>query len=106
MKITILLFLLPALAFADPPTDAPLSELPGRSVRLEPGQPAPFAGQLLSDEEHVASEKVCADDHAFRHEALGGSKLLLTPLQLVAIVAGAVAVGAAVSAGVIVATRR
>ena len=103
MRTFLACLLASSLAFADPPADAPL-DLPGRSVRLEPGQPAPFAGQLLSDEEHIASEKVAASDAAFRKATAG--KAMLSPYAVVAIVAGALAVGAAVGVAVAVAVRR
>lgn len=104
MRAAVALLLASSLAFAEPPADAPVLDLAERSVHLEAGQPAPFPGRLLSDAEHVASEKLCADDHATVKAAQ--SKVLLSPIAVVAIIAGAVAVGAAVSAGVAVAVRR
>jgi hypothetical protein len=102
MKLLSLLTLFATAAYAaDPPADAPLA---GRSVHVEIGEPVPFAGRLLSDAEHVKSEAQCQDDHAFRKATEG--QVLLSPIALVAIVAGALAVGAAVSAGVAVAVKR
>jgi len=100
------ILLISSLAFADPPKDAPLSDLPGRSVRLAAGQEAPFSGRLLSDVEHMESEAVCADDHAFRKEATAGGKLLLSSVAVVALVAGALALGAATAVGVTLAVKR
>lgn len=101
MKPALAILLASSLAFAEPPPDAPL-----RSVHLDAGQVVPFSGRLLSDLEHVESEAVCADDHAFRKEATSGGKLLLSPMAVVAIVAGALAVGAAMAVGVTLATRK
>jgi hypothetical protein len=95
--------LIAALLAAEPPADAPL-DLPGRSVRLVAGQPAPFPGRLLSDAEHIKSEAACADDHAKLAKA--EKSLLVSPLGIVALVVGGLAVGAAVGAGVAIATRR
>lgn len=92
MKLALATLLAASLAFADPPADAPTS------AHLAAGQPAPFSGRLLSDAEHVRSEKLCADDHAFRAKTDG--QVMLAPMTVVAIVAGALALGAAVSAGV------
>lgn len=103
MRAAVALLLVSSVALADPPADAPL-DLPGRSVRLEPGQPAPFGGRLLSDAEHVASEKVAASDAAFRKATAGN--VMLSPYAVVAIVAGALAVGAAAGVAVAVAVRR
>lgn len=103
MRALLAVLLTSSLAFAEPPADAPLE---GRSVHLDAGQEAPFSGRLLSDVEHMESEAVCADDHAFRKEATSGGKVLLPPMAVVAIVASALAVGAAVSAGVVIATKR
>lgn len=89
-----------ALAAEPSPVDAPL-DLPGRSVRLDIDQPAPFAGRLLSNDEHVASEALCADDHAFRKEAMTGVRF--TPMQVVAVVAGVLAAGVALGVGAVVA---
>lgn len=104
MRAVAAVLLAASVALAEPPGDAPLADLPGRSVHLATGQPAPFSGRLLADAEHVASEWVAADDHAFRKQTEG--KLMLSPVALVAIVAGALAVGAGVAAGVAIATRR
>jgi len=95
------ILLISSLAFADPPADAPL-----RSVHLDTGEVAPFSGRLLSDVEHMESEAICADDHAFRKEATAGGKMLLSPIAVVALVAGSLALGAAVSAGVVLAVKK
>lgn len=100
MRCTIAILLVSSLAFADPPADPP------QSVHLEPGQPAPFAGRLLSSEAFVASEKACADDHAFRASAMSDGAIRMSPIAIVVIVAGSLAVGAAVAAGVVVAVKR
>lgn len=105
MRTVLVVLLVSSLAYGEPPADAPV-DLPDRSARLVAGQVAPFSGRLLSDVEHMESEALCADDHAFRKEASAGGKLLLSPIAVVAIVAGALAVGAAVSAGVAVAAKR
>jgi hypothetical protein len=99
MKLIALLTLFATAAYAaDPPADSPTS------VHLAPGQPAPGSGRWLADAEAVKSEQQCQDDHAFRKATDG--QVLLSSIALVAIVAGALAVGAAVSAGVAVAARR
>jgi hypothetical protein len=101
MKLLSLLVLFATAAYAaDPPADSPMS------VHLAPGQPAPGSGRWLADDEAVKSEAQCQDDHAFRQSSTAGGKVLLSPIALVAIVAGALAVGAAVSAGVAVAVKR
>lgn len=105
MRTILVAVLTSAVAFAESPKDAPLADLPGRSVRLAAGQAAPFPGRLLADAEHRASEAVCADDHAFRERATKDDALRLTPLAVVAIVAGALAVGAATATAVVLVVR-
>lgn len=99
MKTALAVLLASSLAFADPPADAPMRDLPGRSVHLDAGQPAPFAGRLLSDDEHTKSEAAAADDFAFRKKATSGGNSVWSPYAIVAVVAGSLAVGLAAGAG-------
>lgn len=92
MRAALAVLLASSLAFADPPADAPRG-----LVELQPGQPAPVKLSCLPDAEFIASEAAAADDHAFRKKAEGGG-IRLSPYAVVAIVAGALALGAAVGA--------
>jgi hypothetical protein len=103
MRTILAVLLSSSLAFAEPPSDAPLAD---RSVHLDAGEQAPFSGRLLSDVEHIESERICADDHQFRKEATSGGKLLISPIAIVAIVVGCLALGAAVATGVTLAVKR
>lgn len=91
-------------AFADPPPDAPLEDMPGVSVRLRPGEPAPFQGQLLSEPEQIRRGKRLADAEATLAKA--EQSVLLPKAAVVGIIVGALVLGAAAGAGVAVAVRR
>ena len=78
-----------------------------QSVHLDAGQDAPFAGQLIADAEHIRRERINernaeAFDFAVKHQ---GSVILTKP-QLIAVVAGAVVVGAALGVAVTVAVKK
>ena len=96
MKTLFLLLLLPSLALAQAPADAPLADIPGTSVRLSTGQEAPFPGRLVSDPESVRREKV--------NERLAGELASLKAPENVTLTKGAlvgIAAGSAVAAAIV-----
>lgn len=106
MRTALAVLLVSSVAIADPPTDTPVIEdLPGVSVRLRPGEPAPFQGQLLSEDEQLRRGRRLAAAEATLAKA-EQSQLLPLP-ALIGIIAASVALGAAVGVGVaLVAQRR
>jgi hypothetical protein len=84
----LLIVAMPALA--DPPGDAPLADVPDTSVRLVMGQPAPFAGRLLSPEENVRRAKKQSDCEATVADAEANGVLLPKP-AVAALISGAAA---------------
>lgn len=101
MKTLLLLVLLPTLALAQAPADAPLADLPGTSVSLTTDQPAPFPGRLLSGEEQVRRGKVNEREHAELAELKKPENLTLTKVQFGAIVGGSAVVAAIITTVVI-----
>lgn len=91
---------------AAPPRVFPPGDLaPGQSVELKKGEPAPYSGQLLDDQELVRRSRV-------KERALGelgdlkkGNTILSTPV-FVAIIAGAFVAGAAAATGITVAAMK
>lgn len=104
MKTLLLIALLPSLALAQAPSDAPLADIPGTSVRLATGQPAPFPGRLLSEPEQVRREKVNEFKAAEGASLKKGNVTVSVPV-VIAIVAGAVVAGAAAGFGIAKATQ-
>lgn len=102
--LALMLFVaLPAYA-AD---DAPLADVPGASVHLTTGQPAPFAGRLVSDDEHVKREKVNERNATFYADVITGDALVVSkPVFYVVIGGAAAAVVAAVALGVAFAAKK
>jgi hypothetical protein len=91
-----------ALATEPLPVDAPTAQVfppgpleRGRSVTLLPGEPAPYAGRLLDDQEQVRRARLAARDAAELADLRKGNVTMSVPVA-VAIVAGGVAVGFAV----------
>jgi hypothetical protein len=78
----------------------------GRSVHLEMGEFTPFAGQLIDDQEHTRREKINARNAASLAEYKDPGSIALSKAQLIAIVAGAVVVGAAAATGVVLALEK
>lgn len=99
-KLTLMLMLLPALAFGQV-ADAPLADLPSVSVKLDEGQPAPFHGQLLSPTEQVRRGKVAERERAELLELKKPENVTLTKAALISIASGS-AVLAAVITGLVV----
>lgn len=98
-------------SFAQAPADAPLvlesdgvTLAKGRSSRLDAGQPAPYAGQLIDDQELVRRAKVNVRNEVELKTIKTGTVIVTVPV-FIAIVVGAVAAGAAVTAGVVLATK-
>lgn len=87
---------------APAPRIFPPGELaPGRSVKLKAGEPAPFSGQLLDDQEQVRRSRVGARDAGELADLKKGNTIISTP-ALVAIIAGAVVAGAAAATAITV----
>lgn len=78
---------------------------PGKSTRVKAGEPAPYAGQLLDDQELVRRARVGARDAAELADLKRGNVTISTP-AFIAIVAGAIAVGAAATFGIVKATEK
>lgn len=102
MRTVLILMLLPSLALAQvPAADAPLADLPGTSVRLATGEPAPFPGRLVSDPETVRREQVNASKAAELAALKAPENVTVTKVSLVAIGAGGLVLGALI-AGLVV----
>lgn len=109
-KITTLLTLIAFVAFAQTPADAPTTDplikvgdpLVRRTVQVQEGEPAPFAGLCLNDAQaiHVAQRVASCEATLAKAE----EKNLVSLPVLIAAIAGALAVGAAVATGVVLAT--
>lgn len=99
MRITLLVVLLSA-SFAS----AEDKDFPVTSARVHKGNLVPFDGQCIEDKEFVRREGINERNAAELADAQ--SKVLLPKAAFVAIVIGALAVGAAVTAGVAVAAKR
>lgn len=82
-----------------PPGDLP----PGKSVTLTEGQPAPFRGQLLDQQEQVRRARVSARNAAELADLKRGNVTLSVPVAI-AIVAGCIVAGAAAGFGIAKAT--
>lgn len=95
MRLILVALLSSSLAFAQAP-DAP--------VLLKAGEPAPYSGRLLPEAENVRRTAKCAEWEATTKKA--EESVLLKPIHVVAIVAGAIAVGAAVGVGATLAVKR
>jgi hypothetical protein len=94
------LLLVASTALADPPTDAPVRDLdaPGRSLIVEQGAIAPYAGVLLDEQEDVRRERARVRAEVTVEKASEG--VLLPRAAFIAIVLGCAAASAAVAAGV------
>lgn len=76
---------------------------PGRSTKVKAGELAPYAGQLLDDQELVRRARVSASNAAELADLKRGNVTVSTP-AFVAIVAGAIVAGAAATFGIVKAT--
>jgi hypothetical protein len=94
------------VGMGDPPGDAPLADVPDVSVRLAMGQPAPFAGRLLSPEENVRRAKRTADCEATLADAEGNGVLLPRPAVAALISGAAAAVVTSIVLGVALASKK
>lgn len=81
--------------------DAPLA--PGKSVSLQAGEPAPFRGQLLDEQEQVRRARVSARNAAELADLKKGNVTMSVPVAI-AIVAGCIVAGAAAGFGIAKAT--
>ncbi len=97
--LSILFFGIPSLAHADE-SDSPVlaPDLPGVSVRLKAGERAPFGGRLVALDENVRRTKALVECQG--ELADGKANVWTSPGVIVALVLGAVVVGAAAGAGV------
>jgi hypothetical protein len=109
MKTFVAMLLVSSLAFADPPTesltierdtDSPVlaPDVPGVSVRLRPGEQAPFDGRLLGLDENLRRGREAVDCKA--ELASAKENVWTSKATLVVVIVGAVALGAAAGAGV------
>lgn len=93
--------------FASEPDDSPVlaPDVPEVSVRLRPGETAPFDGRLLSLDENVRRAKSAVECRA--ELASAKESVWMSKPTIIALVAGALLVGAAAgAAGAWAATRR
>jgi hypothetical protein len=104
MKTAFALILCSSLAFAQAPADAPLADEVGRSNRVEEGEITPYAGQLIDEKEMVRRERINARNDAMLSKAKE-SALLPVP-ALVAIIVGAVLLGAVAGTAVTLAVKK
>lgn len=89
---------LPAFA-ADPPSDAPKAEtcadgptdLPGVSVCLEQGQPAPFRARALSFPEDMRRERINERNATFYTDVTKGDVVVVSKPAFYALIAGGTA---------------
>lgn len=102
MKLIALLLVVALPAYAAEPldTDTPTlsPDVPDVSVRLRAGETAPFDGRLLSLNENLRRGKDAVDCRA--ELAKAHESQLLPTGAVIAIIAGAVALGAAAGVGV------
>lgn len=84
---------------------APGPLAPGRSTKVKAGEPAPYAGQLLDDQELVRRARVGARDAAELADLKRGNVTISTPV-FIAIVAGAILAGGAVTFGIVKAAEK
>lgn len=94
----------------DAPPDAPVAEQqlvinpdgsmpPGRSVKVAQGQPAPFPGQLIDDQEHTRRARINRAKELELEKAKQG-KVLLPTAGFVAIITAVAVVVASGSIGI------
>lgn len=83
-----------------PPGDLP----PGKSAKLATGQPAPFRGQLLDEQEQVRRARVNARNEAELADLKRGNVTISVPVAI-AIVAGVLVAGAAAGTAVTLAAK-
>lgn len=105
MKTLMCALLASSLAFADPPADSltvdsPVlaPDVPNVSVRLRPGEQAPFDGRLVSLDENLRRGKALADCRG--ELASAKENTWVSRPVLVAVIVGGLVLGAAAGAGV------
>lgn len=94
------------------PTDAPLvfeadgvTLKKGKSIRIEEGQLAAFAGRLIDPQESVRRERMNTRNEVELKTLKTGNVILSTP-AFIAIIVGVVAASAAASVGIVKATEK
>lgn len=100
MRTFIAVMLCSSLAFAA--EDAPLAE--GRSMLVQAGEIVPFRGVCLDEQEHVRRERI--NERNAVTLATAERSWLISPPVVVGIIVASLALGAAVSAGVVLAVRK
>lgn len=107
MKTLIAVLLCAAVpAFAQAPADAPIADEPGTSVRLGLGEPAPFAGRLLSPEENKRRGQSKADCVETIADAKANNVLLPKPAVAAILTVAVVSVLSVVTLGTALALKR
>lgn len=106
MKTFVAVFLSASIALAEPPSDAPLAEVPGTSVHLATGQAAPFPGRLVSDAEAIRRARKEAGERAILVDAEANGVLLPKPAVAALISASAAAVITSIALGVAYAAKK
>jgi hypothetical protein len=102
VKAVVLLTLLcSAVTFAQTPSDAPLADIPGTSVKVKQGEPAPFDGRLLSLDENKRRGTVDASKDAELTSLKAPENITVTKGQLTGVIVGSVVVTAIVTALVV-----
>lgn len=99
MKLAAMLTLFATAAYAADPAPADAPTVTGL-VELEAGQAAPVKLSCLPDAEYIASEQAAREDHVIAKAVRPNSGYTILPTWgVVALVAGALAAGAAITAG-------
>lgn len=108
MRTFLAVMLCSSLAFADPPADAPTKcteattdtapDVPGVSVKLKAGEPAPFAARALSLQENCERGQDKAFLQTFKDDA--STQVMIPKPLLVTIITGVIILSAAAAAGV------
>jgi len=111
MKTALAVLLLASVATADPAlgvcTDGVTEQapdLPGVSVRAQEGEPAPFAGRLLSFRENCERGRASADCRAELDEAK--TNLWMSKPLVIGLIVGGIVLGAAAGAAAVWAVKK
>jgi hypothetical protein len=96
--VTVIVMLFTVTAFAQTPADAPVSDIPGVSVKITTGTPAPFTGRLLSDTENIRRGDVSASKDAELRSLTAPENITVTKGQLTAVIVGPIVLTAIVTA--------
>ena len=106
MRTALAILLASSIAFAEEPLDSPTlaPDLPGVSVRLRPGEAAPFDGRLVALDENLRRGQSLVECRA--ELASAKENAWLPKPVLIAVVIGGVVLGAAAGAAVTYAATR